>query len=171
MLEGEQKHSLLSARIARQIIADRREAETASTAALLHDVGTLALASRLPDEHRACIEQSRSRSMLMHRVEGERLGVTHAEIGAYLLGLWALPHDIIDAVASHHVPWDAVQTLDLTAAVKIADSIASEFVYDPTDASTHCEPPPHTLLDRLGLSPTLDKIRGDIELQLQGSRR
>ena len=29
--------------------------------------------------------------------EREKLGASHPEIGAYLLGLWDLPHDIIEA--------------------------------------------------------------------------
>ena len=32
------------------------------------------------------------------------LGVTHAEIGAYLLGIWGLPYSIVEAVAHHHTP-------------------------------------------------------------------
>jgi HD-like signal output (HDOD) protein len=30
------------------------------------------------------------------------LGATHAQVGAYLLGLWGLPRPIVDAVARHH---------------------------------------------------------------------
>jgi HD-like signal output (HDOD) protein len=37
-----------------------------------------------------------------HRaVEQRILGTSHAEIGAYLLGLWGLPLPIIDAIAHH----------------------------------------------------------------------
>ena len=31
-------------------------------------------------------------------------GTTHAEVGAYLLGLWGLPDPIVEAVAWHHNP-------------------------------------------------------------------
>jgi HD-like signal output (HDOD) protein len=31
-------------------------------------------------------------------------GATHAEVGAYLLGLWGLPTSIVEAVALHHTP-------------------------------------------------------------------
>jgi len=30
--------------------------------------------------------------------------VSHAELGAYLLGLWAFPQDTVEAVAYHHRP-------------------------------------------------------------------
>jgi hypothetical protein len=39
--------------------------------------------------------------------EREALGCTHAEVGAYLLGLWGLPDPIRLAVAFHHRPSDA----------------------------------------------------------------
>jgi HD-like signal output (HDOD) protein len=31
-------------------------------------------------------------------------GATHAEVGAYLLGLWGLPDPVVEAVAWHHTP-------------------------------------------------------------------
>lgn len=37
-------------------------------------------------------------------VEHDILGATHAEVGAYLLGLWGLPNPIVEAVAFHHSP-------------------------------------------------------------------
>ena len=36
--------------------------------------------------------------------EREIFGVTHAEVGAYLLGLWGIPFPIVEAVAFHHRP-------------------------------------------------------------------
>src|SRR4029077_18261297 len=57
---------------------------------------------------------------------------THAEIGAYLLGLWGLPYAIVEAVALHHTP-DAVppHVFDLLAAsavshVLLEPSVAGE---------------------------------------------
>jgi HD-like signal output (HDOD) protein len=42
--------------------------------------------------------------------EREVFGCTHAEVGAYLLGLWGLPDAIVEAVAWHHEPSKAHQT-------------------------------------------------------------
>jgi HD-like signal output (HDOD) protein len=39
-----------------------------------------------------------------HVAEKSTWGVTHAEIGAFLLGLWGLPFQIVEAVANHHAP-------------------------------------------------------------------
>jgi len=35
-------------------------------------------------------------------IEREVLGVSHAEIGAYLLGRWGLPLPVLDAIAHHN---------------------------------------------------------------------
>jgi hypothetical protein len=50
------------------------------------------------------LRQARDSRRPLHAVELETLGVTHAEIGAYLLGVWGLPFSIIEAVAYHHRP-------------------------------------------------------------------
>ena len=40
----------------------------------------------------------------LHRAETRIIGASHAEVGAYLLGLWGLPYPVIEAVAHHHEP-------------------------------------------------------------------
>jgi len=45
------------------------------------------------------------------KTEREVLGVSHGEVGAYLLGLWGLPAPIIEAIAFHHTPTRAVEKI------------------------------------------------------------
>ena len=40
----------------------------------------------------------------MDQAEKRELGASHAEVGAYLLGIWGLPSAIVEAVALHHTP-------------------------------------------------------------------
>jgi HD-like signal output (HDOD) protein len=40
----------------------------------------------------------------LYVVEEELIGVSHAEVGAYLLSLWGLPYPLVEAVAHHHHP-------------------------------------------------------------------
>ena len=40
----------------------------------------------------------------VHVREQQAFGVTHAEVGAYLLGLWGLPRIVVEAVSCHHDP-------------------------------------------------------------------
>lgn len=125
-MERLQAHALTSAQIARQLFSDKRQAEFAETAALLHDIGTLMLQSRLPNEYGEARELARKQGLAMCACERERFAVTHAEVGAYVLGRWGLPAEIIDAVANHATPWSEIGRLDLAAAVQLADWLAGE---------------------------------------------
>jgi hypothetical protein len=63
----------------------------------------------------------------LHVAEAELHGVTHAEIGAYLLGLWGLPYPIVEAVAHHHAPLRVVrQGFEVLDAVYVANCFARE---------------------------------------------
>jgi putative nucleotidyltransferase with HDIG domain len=120
-VEGLEAHSLLVARVASDLLTGKRESEDAFTAGLLHDVGKLVLAAYGPDDLAAMLAEARASGRPLHFVERERVGVTHAEIGAYLLTLWGLPHRIVEAVAHHHSPIRIPGTkLDSSAAVHIA---------------------------------------------------
>jgi putative nucleotidyltransferase with HDIG domain len=78
--------------------------EDSFIAGLLHDIGKLILANRLPEEYeRTVLEATRSQIPLWI-AENESFSVTHAEVGAYLLAIWDLPNSIVDAVAFHHNP-------------------------------------------------------------------
>ena len=97
-------HARMAARMARILAPDEASADAASTAALLHDAGRLALLSRLPVPYAEVLRRSLEGHGSLEQIEVEVLGATHARIGAYLLGLWGLPRTIVDAVARHHDP-------------------------------------------------------------------
>ncbi|WP_054029986.1 response regulator [Desulfatitalea tepidiphila] len=119
-------HAIQTAALAKAIAQEadmpRADVDTAFMAGLLHDIGKLLIASNLPEEFRAIIEQMRVRDCGMALAEKHLLGTTHAAIGAYLLGLWGLPDAIIDAVAYHHQPGaKSGDTLGITGIVHVAD--------------------------------------------------
>ena len=70
----------------------------------LHDVGKLVLAFNLPSECRDIAELSRKNAIPWHLAEKEVLGVDHAQVGGYLLGLWGLNEAVATAVRYHHNP-------------------------------------------------------------------
>ncbi len=130
--ELEQTHALWVASLAARMIGDQRVAEDAFTAGMLHDVGKLVLASRLPDGYRANLETSRASGEPLYQVETRCHGVSHAQVGAYLLGLWGLPFPIVGAVAGHHSPTlNGALGLELTEAVHLADALVHEREIDP----------------------------------------
>jgi HD-like signal output (HDOD) protein/CheY-like chemotaxis protein len=102
------RHSAGVAAVARKIVLlqtnDEALGDEAFTAALLHDIGKVVLASLKPDDYKLVIRQAAETKTPIHMVERIKLQTTHAETGAYLLSLWGIPFSILEAVAWHHYP-------------------------------------------------------------------
>jgi HD-like signal output (HDOD) protein len=73
-------------------------------AGLRHDVGKLVLAARAPAHFKRAREETEAEGRPLYAVETDLIGVWHAEVGAYLLGIWGLPSPVVEAVAHHHHP-------------------------------------------------------------------
>jgi HD-like signal output (HDOD) protein len=80
------------------------DASAAYIAGLLSTVGELVLISAAPERLYVTQAEAAQSGVPSHVAELSTWGVTHAEIGAYLLGLWGLPVQIVEAVANHHAP-------------------------------------------------------------------
>ena len=111
-----------------------RERDVAIVAALLHGIGELALASRMPVQFRAALDLAEERGCSSYEAEQTLFGVSHAEVGAYLLGLWGINGLIVEAVAHHHHPQRVPHSgFDSAAAVYVAALIAEELETHPND--------------------------------------
>jgi putative nucleotidyltransferase with HDIG domain len=97
-------HSARVAKVASRLAESPDDRESAFTAGLLHDVGKLLLATYRRDDMARIIETANGGGRSFYAVELELLGLTHTELGAYLLGLWGLPDTVVEAVAFHHAP-------------------------------------------------------------------
>ncbi len=92
-------------------IHDEKVDETAGSTGLLYDVGILVLLRYFPEQFREIINRCRQQPGLgLLAAEEEIMGVTHAQLGAYLLGWWNLPHPIIEATLYHHNPLSELVT-------------------------------------------------------------
>jgi putative nucleotidyltransferase with HDIG domain len=127
LLDHVQEHSLKVAlkcrEIAQQLDLEPQLAEDCFLAGLLHDIGKVVLATRLGERY-SKIVQALSKEKIKDWVghEEQAFGASHAEVGAYLLGLWGFNYAIINAVALHHDPLKAQDGIDkLTALVHIVN--------------------------------------------------
>ena len=122
-----QVRSHLAARIARRIAPDAPARDDAFTASMLHGVGLLVLAQSDPYDFAATIADAHATSTPLHMVEYARHGSSHAELGAYVLGIWGLPDRIVEGVAhQHRIDRLAGPAFDAAVVVHVATALAAE---------------------------------------------
>ena len=120
-------------------------------AGLLHDLGKLILATNFNQTYKQVMAESRSSSRQLWELEQEAFGTSHAEIGAYLMGLWNIENPIIEAIAFHHCPSrSASNHMGLLAAVHIANGLDHEEASADDQAAEQLYD--NEYLDRLGVS-------------------
>jgi len=113
--------------IARLERLEPEETNLAFTAGLLHDAGKLVLATGLPNQYQSALRQQKQQPSPSWAVEREVLGSSHAEVGAYLLGLWALPDSLVEALAWHHHPRESFRSgISPLLIVHVADVLEQE---------------------------------------------
>ena len=120
-----QEHALMTARIATRMCDGEQDA--ALSASLLHEVGKLILAKRIPDQWGNLLERAKAEERPLAEVEYEVFGASYAEVGAYLLGLWGLPQDIVEAVAYHRNPMRCQGgDMGLVSTIHVASTLAAQ---------------------------------------------
>jgi HD-like signal output (HDOD) protein len=118
---------LIAKKIAVMERADPKLDDQCFLAGLLHDVGRLVMAAGLSEQYAGVVARASESKRPLWQVEREEFGATHAEVGAYLLGLWGLPNPVVEAVALHHRPCDsAVRGFSAVIAVHVADALAHQ---------------------------------------------
>ena len=83
--------------------------------------------------------------------ESQMFHTTHGEVGAYLLGLWGLPDNVVESTAFHHKPTEAsAEGFHTLTAVHVADALAHEF--DPESDVIPCPQLDEPYLTQVGLA-------------------
>ena len=122
--ERSQQYAQNVAAVARALTHKTALADDALLAGLLHNIGYGILIQECPQDMAKVVQLAQADSMPMHRAEQAVLGASHAEIGAYLLGLWGLPHAVLEAVAYQHHPEQVQQKqFDVLAALSTAHAL------------------------------------------------
>ena len=149
-------HSLASGRIASAIAKFEgmppEMVDECFIAGMLHDIGKLILASRFEKEYLGVLNAVRRENRTVWEVEREVLKTSHAELGAYLLGLWNLPGAVVDALAFHHEPMLAGVGRDFSplTAVHAANALEHDLRVINREYAPH--PPDPEYLEHMGLT-------------------
>ena len=105
-------------------------------AGLLHDIGKLILATNFQKPYQELLAEVKGSNQNPVDLEYETFGSSHAEIGAYLMGLWSLETSIIEAIAFHHCPSKSMsQNIGLLTAVHIGNALDHERQTDTEEES------------------------------------
>lgn len=103
-------HALSSTRLMAQLAAampvgTRPEPQAVFLAGLLHNIGFPLLGHRFPDEFSYLNDLIHANpSLAIFNLETFAFGLSHCEIGAWLMNVWSMPRIITDIVYHHHNP-------------------------------------------------------------------
>ena len=144
------EHSLAVASLSQRIVAGegcaKAMVEESFTAGLLHDIGKVVLLAEMPREYHEIFEVQPGASKTL---ELERLGCTHAEVGAYLISIWGLPFSLVHAVAFHHHPSESTENkFSCLTAVHAAEAIVCATAAPPMNEDVEID---MNYLERMGL--------------------
>jgi HD-like signal output (HDOD) protein len=94
------------------------------TAALLHDLGKLIVATFLSPELRVALDQAIEQGGLERfEAETEILNIHHGEVGGIIAQHWKLPDGIVQGIVHHHTPEHGQDTI--CYATRLADAVAN----------------------------------------------
>lgn len=126
------QHSLATSVAAHRLAELERPGEIklandAAFAGIVHDVGYLIMLQNHCRDYQVLLEAVCSQHPQLGETELQQFHARHDQLGAYLIGLWGLPDEIVQAVAQHHAP---VATPDrrfnVLTAVHAADALVFE---------------------------------------------
>lgn len=139
-MDAMQRHAQVTAHIVARLPVPKHFADVAFVSSMLHDIGKLIQVWKLPESFNETIRDSRDRHLPLYKVEEQARGFSHAEIGAYLLGIWGLPYPVVETVALHHAPTRVPhQGFDAIAAVYVANLLAHHIEPIPNEEDPECD--------------------------------
>ncbi len=122
-------HSIITASAAKRIADDLNfpKSGEAFTAGLLHDLGISIVQRYFNTEFKAICDLVDKEQMRYLKAEEQILGITHQEIGKFLISRWNLPEFLGDAIFNHHCPSKSEGSKVLSSIVHLADYMTQRF--------------------------------------------
>jgi HD-like signal output (HDOD) protein/ActR/RegA family two-component response regulator len=128
--------SMFAQTISRQEHLDQTLVNNALMAGMFHDLGKLILVTNFQEPYQQVLTEAAKTRQNLWDLEIERFGTSHAEIGAYLMGLWGLEYPVIEAIAFHHCPGKSLSnSTGLLTAVHFGDAF-DRLKKDPNDLNS-----------------------------------
>ena len=125
--------SMFAQTISRQEHLDQTLVNNSLMAGMFHDLGKLILVTNFQEPYQKVLTEAGKTRQNLWDLEIERFGTSHAEIGAYLMGLWGLEYPVIEAIAFHHRPGKSLSnSTGLLTAVHFGDAF-DRLKKDPND--------------------------------------
>jgi len=90
-------------------------------AGLVHDIGKILLSQYARDLFEKVMHEVISHKISLYQAEKNILGVTHAEIGSWLVYQWNIPQEIEEVIKFHHLPLKAKINPPLCSAIHLSD--------------------------------------------------
>jgi putative nucleotidyltransferase with HDIG domain len=170
------RHSVAVAAGAR-VLARRlshHDDEALFVAGLLHDIGRLVMAQRVPEALASAMDLAWRLRVPLVAAERTTIGFTHCRVGEGVATRWDLPDLVVDAVAFHHEPDLTERHSVETRIVQVSDVLAKAMSlgYSGDDRPG---PIPVATVERLCLEAdqieeTMEAIRAEFD-QVSGSVR
>lgn len=166
-LDALMHHSLATSVAAHRLVELERPGEVklandAAFAGLVHDVGYLIMLQNRCRDYQVLLEAVCSQYPSLGENELRQFHARHGQLGAYLIGLWGLPDEIVQAVAQHHAPLPGPdRRFNILTAVHVANALVYE-----------CRPLPEwpfgsmlqwSYLQELGIENRVDGWRKEID--------
>ena len=131
-LDAMQEASLTTSLVAGRIMrAEMRQSLQLSNKAVfagaVHDLGQLVFLQNRAEEYCPMLAANQQCHKQLCAEELRVFGVTHADVGAYLMNLWGMDADVVDAVAHHHDPCATeVPGFTVLTALHVAEALIYE---------------------------------------------
>ena len=170
------RFSLTTACIAQQLstgVLESDQKEIAFTAALLHNIGKLAIDDAMPKSFEKIINEARMLGVSDIEVERKYLGIDHTIIGKRLGEKWNLPQEIINSIWLHRSDTNAIDSTitdtKFISVIRLAYLIARNI---PAADPGSYEPPADfkPLAEQLGITdPKINGIKRTLSKRISDS--
>ncbi len=138
------RHGIFTGLIARDIARQCHilHPERLFIAGLLHDIGSLVMYSKMPQQMADLLMIAQGDEGILHQAELSELGFSHADLGGAMAETWMLPAALQEAITYHHLPSYAQEAPIETAIVHLAEALANQ-----SEIGAFCENPGENHID------------------------